>query len=156
MIQVYQNNGAHLKDFIELNNVWIIKYFAMEDADLELAQDPAKIIKNGGYILTLTDEKYVVGACALFKNDDDVYELARMAVLESRQGQGIGNLLMKEILALATMIKVKKLFLVSNTKLEAAISLYKKFGFKTVFEGQHPSYKRGNIIMEKFIIEAKE
>ena len=29
--------------------------------------------------------------------------------------------------------------------------MYKSFGFKTVFEGQHPEYKRGNVVMEKLL-----
>jgi hypothetical protein len=46
----------------------------------------------------------------------------------------------------------KKVYLVSNTKLASAIGLYKKYGFQTVSEGQHPIYSRANIVMERHIL----
>ncbi len=149
-MKIFWNEESHLRDFVALNNAWIEKYFELEENDRNLAKDPAKIIRDGGYVLTVTDNDRVIGSCALFKSDDENYELARMAVIESEQGKGIGKLLMEEILSCARRIGAKRLFLVSNTKLEAAIRLYKSFGFKTIFEGQHPSYNRGNIIMEKY------
>lgn len=150
-MKIFWNEESHLRDFVELNNAWIEQYFELEENDLNLAKDPGKIIRDGGYILTITDNDRVIGCCALFKNDDENYELARMTIIESERGKGFGKLLMKEILLFARKIAAKKLFLISNTKLEAAIRLYKNFGFKTVFEGQHPSYRRGNIIMEKHV-----
>lgn len=150
-MKIFWNQESHLKDFVELNNAWIEQYFELEEDDLILAEDPGKIIRDGGSILTITVNDRVVGCCALFKKDDENYELARMAVVEPERGKGIGKLLMENILSYARRIGAKRLFLVSNTKLEAAIWLYTIYGFKTIFEGQHPSYRRGNIVMEKHI-----
>ena len=127
-------------------------FFELEENDQRLAQDPGKIIRNGGHVLTITDNNRVVGCCALFKNENRTYEVARMAVCQSEQGKGIGKLMMNEILSFAKKIAARKLYLVSNTRLEAAIHLYKSFGFKIVYEGQNPSYRRGNIVMEIDII----
>jgi N-acetylglutamate synthase-like GNAT family acetyltransferase len=151
-MKIFWNEETHLPDFIQLNNEWIEQFFELEENDHRLAKDPGKIIRNGGYVLTITDNNRVVGCCALFKKEKRTYEVARMAVCQSEQGKGIGKLLINEILSFAQKIAARKLYLVSNTRLEAAIHLYKSFGFITVYEGQHPSYRRGNIVMEKYTI----
>ncbi len=55
---------------------------------------------------------------------------------------------MKATLAKLSALGASKVYLVSNTALDPAISLYRKHGFRTVSEGAHPSYARANIHME--------
>ncbi len=150
-MKTFWDEESHLSDFITLNNCWIEKYFKLEDNDRELTKDPTMILRKGGHVLTVTRENKVVGVCALFRESDEVYELARMAVAETEQGSGIGRLLLQEVIRFAKEEGAKKLFLISNTKLVAAVNLYKHFDFKVVSEGQHPTYRRGNIVMEKFL-----
>jgi len=145
---IHENNREHLNDFIRLNEEWISKYFSIEQTDRDLAADPARIIEEGGYIFSLVTEGKVVGVCALFNKGDGVYELARMAVSPHYQGRGYGRALMQTCLDKVREIKAQKVYLVSNTNLEAAIALYQKSGFVTVRTGQHPVYSRGNIVME--------
>ncbi|WP_373295235.1 GNAT family N-acetyltransferase [Undibacterium macrobrachii] len=114
-----------------------------------MAADPHQVIDKGGYIFSLVSGEEVVGVCALFNNGDGVYELARMAVSPAHHGKAYSNLLMQHCLDKLKTIHAKKVYLVSNTKLTAAIHLYKKFGFQTVFEGPHPVYSRANIVMER-------
>ena len=148
-MEIHWNKVSHLSAFVNLNNHWIEKYFQLEEMDTVLSKDPAMIIRDGGHILSITDANQVIGVCALFKKNNDIYELARMAVLETKQGQGIGKRLLQELIDFSEEQNAKKLILVSNTKLTAAIHLYRTFGFQPVFKGQHPEYNRGNIIMEK-------
>ena len=70
-----------------------------------------------------------------------------MAVSKQAQGKGYGDLLISVCLTKLKEIGASKVHLVSNTKLESAISLYKKHGFKTVSLRQHPVYSRANIAM---------
>ena len=148
MIKILENSKEHLSDFIRLNEEWISHYFQLEETDKKLAADPYQVIDKGGYIFSLVSDEEVVGVCALFNNGDGVYELARMAVSPAHHGKAYSNLLMEHCLAKLTSIQAKKVYLVSNTKLAAAIHLYKKFGFQTVSEGPHPVYSRANIVME--------
>jgi N-acetylglutamate synthase-like GNAT family acetyltransferase len=106
---------------------------------------------TGGYIFSLVSEGEVLGVCALFSEGSGTYELARMAVKPQHQGKGFGNALISACLAKLSEIGASKVYLVSNTKLESAIALYKKYGFKTVHEGQHPVYSRANIVMERHV-----
>lgn len=150
-MKIVENKKEYLKDFIQLNEEWIQKYFEIEQIDIELAENPYKIIEEGGYIFSIIENKNVIGVCALINNTNGVYELVRMAVSNQYQGKGYGSLLIEACLSKLKDISAKKVHLVSNTKLETAISLYKKYGFSTVSIGQHPIYKRANIEMERYI-----
>lgn len=141
------NESKHLNDFIRLNEEWITSYFQLEDIDLDLAANPQKVIDDGGYIYSLVTNNEVVGVCALFNEGNNVYELARMAVSPKHQGKGYGDKLLNACLSKAKEIKANKIYLVSNTKLEAAIALYEKHGFKAVNHEQHAIYSRANITM---------
>ncbi|WP_196492465.1 GNAT family N-acetyltransferase [Psychrosphaera haliotis] len=148
-VVIKENQQELLEDFIRLNEEWISYYFEIEEVDRELAANPIKVIDNGGYIFSLIDEGEVKGVCALFNNGNGIFELARMAVSPSSQGKGFGKTLIEHALAKLTEIGAQQVYLVSNTKLTAAIELYKSYGFKTTSEGQHPVYTRANIVMSR-------
>jgi N-acetylglutamate synthase-like GNAT family acetyltransferase len=142
------DNKDHLDDFIRLNEQWIAQYFKIEEADRKLADNPYKIVSDGGHIISLVEEGRVVGVCALFKDGADTFELARMAVDPADHGKGYSNILMGAALDRAREKGAKKVYLVSNTILAPAIALYRKHGFITVHKGPHPHYDRANIVME--------
>jgi ribosomal protein S18 acetylase RimI-like enzyme len=150
-MNIAENQYQHLAAFIRLNEEWISRYFAIEDADRALAANPRKVIDDGGYLFSLTLGDDVVGVCALFNEGAGTYELARMAVSGAHQGRGYGQLLMQACLSKLVAVKARKVYLVSNTKLAPAIALYKKHGFVTITEGPHPVYSRANIVMERDI-----
>tara|TARA_R110001599_G_scaffold80029_2_gene216519 strand:+ start:2057 stop:2512 length:456 start_codon:yes stop_codon:yes gene_type:complete len=150
-LNIIENDPDYLDDFILLNEEWISSYFEIEEADKVLAANPYKIIEKGGYIFTAISKGKAVGVCALFKESDDVFELARMAVSPNEQGKGIGNILIQSCLTKLKSIGAKQVYLLSNTKLESAIKLYEKHSFITKSLGQHPVYSRANIVMEKFV-----
>ena len=150
-MDVLENNKELLPEFIQLNEEWISNYFELENVDRALASNPFQIIENGGYIFSLVLEGKVIGVCALFNEGNGTFELARMAVSPSFQGRGYGNILIEACVSKLKIVGAQKLYLVSNTKLESAIALYKKYGFITVSEGQHPVYSRANIVMERHV-----
>jgi len=147
-MKIIENSKEHLSEFIRLNEEWISQYFEIEDVDKKLAADPFKIVEDGGYIFYLVLGDSIVGVCALFNNGGGVYELARMAVSPEHHGKGYGDFLIEYCISKLKIINAKKVYLVSNTKLDAAIGLYKKHGFQATLEGQHPEYSRANIVME--------
>ncbi len=71
-----------------------------------------------------------------------------MAVSPSHQGKGYGKALLQACLSKARAINAQRIYLLSTTKPEVAIALYRKFGFVTIQSGQHPLYSRANIVME--------
>ena len=148
-MEIIENSREYLDDFVRLNEEWISNYFELEQVDHDLARNPGKIIDEGGYIFIAISNGLAVGTCALFNDGNGVYELARMAVSPSSQNIGFGKSLIEVCLSKLSEICAKKVYLVSNTKLEAAITLYRSSGFETVFEGKHPIYARANIVMER-------
>lgn len=150
-MEIFENKREHLPDFIRLNEQWIAHYFAIEASDRALAADPGGVIERGGYIFSLVEGGEVVGVCALFNEGGGNYELARMAVCPASQGNGYGHVLMEAALAKLHEIGARKVHLLSNTRLDAALALYRKHGFETATEGPHPVYARCDIVMEKWI-----
>jgi len=135
-------------DFVALNEHWVEKYFEIEAADRKHFEHVEEnIIAPGGDIVFLIENGKCLGACALIKESDQVLELAKMAVLESEIGRGLGSLLMEATLKRAREMGAHKIVLRSNTTLAPALGLYRKYGFKTTELGPQPDYDRADIEM---------
>lgn len=148
MVQIVQYKPEHQPAFKRLNEEWITRWFKMEEADYRSLDRPQEyIIDRGGRILIAVDEGEVIGTCALLKMDEGTYELAKMTVSANARGKGIGLLLGQAAIDEAKGLSARRLYLESNTRLEPAISLYRKLGFKEV-QGARSPYERCNIQME--------
>jgi GNAT superfamily N-acetyltransferase len=142
------DNEQDCADFVRLNHLWIEEHFSLEEADRRLAADPYSIVREGGHILSLKEDGRILGVCALFRESQNRFELARMAVEPTERGKGYGDVLIRAAIAKARQRGATTLRLLSNTVLAPAIALYRKHGFRTVTEGPHPLYARCNIVME--------
>lgn len=142
------DNKERCTDFIRLNELWITEHFRLEDSDRKLAEDPYKIVRDGGHIFSLVEGGKVVGVCALFKESPIRCQLARMAVDHGERGKGYGEVLIQAAIIKARETGAQTVYLLSNTVLAPAIALYRKHGFQVVSEGTHPVYARCNIVME--------
>ena len=141
-----------LKESIKiLNYEWLEKYFHIEKGDIiSLSNPKEEIIEKGGMIYYARLNNQIVGTVALLKKTDEIFEIAKMAVTADAQGYGIGTVLLEHCLNVAKQKSVQTLILYSNTKLESAIHLYRKYGFYEV-ELELGLYDRANIKMEKQI-----
>ncbi|QHT68246.1 GNAT family N-acetyltransferase [Rhodocytophaga rosea] len=136
--------------FRDLNLEWIMAYFTVEEPDQRVLNNPEEyILQQGGFIFFAIYNGEVAGTCALIKEDEQVYELAKMAVSPKFQGKKIGKVLCQYAIEKALETGAKKLVLVTNSKLEAARQMYKKLGFIEVdFPPAERIYERGNVKME--------
>ena len=80
--------------------------------------------------------------------DKGLLELSKMAVSPEKRGLKIGQKLMQHCINFAKQRKLKGLLLYSNTKLENAIYIYRKYGFRELALEPNSPYKRSNIKME--------
>jgi ribosomal protein S18 acetylase RimI-like enzyme len=120
------------RTFHDINAEWITVMFAMEPHDRDVLENPDRfIIEPGGMILFVEAEGLgIVGTCALMPAGDGAWELTKMGVLETARGRKAGEFLLSAVLARASaMPEVMELFLLTNSKCEAAIHLYEKAGF---------------------------
>lgn len=148
-VEVETFNERYAADFKRLNLEWIEMYFKVEDFDKKHLNNPREyIIEPGGEIYFVVEDGKVKGVCALIFHEEGVYEIAKMAVDADSRGKGYGNLLMEASIEGAREKGADKILIVSNTILEPAINLYKKYGFQTKRLGQNPDYERGNIEMQ--------
>jgi len=116
--------------FSIINYEWLEKYFKVEPRDEEMLSNPEKTILNkGGFILFAKLNGIVCGTVAMIKTGDDVFEMAKMAVLENFRGKKIGEKLAVEAIDRAEKAGAKKITLDTNRSLKAAINLYNKLGF---------------------------
>ena len=151
-MDIKRNDIASLPRFAALNAAWIEDLHYLEESDKLMVAHPEIYTQNGNHVFTVHIEDEVAGACALKKHDDGRYELTKMAVDPKFQGRGIGQHIMSAVESYAkTELGLDYLFLLSNTKNEAALRLYARNGWTVNHEGPHPVYARANIGMEKHL-----
>ncbi|MGB7787010.1 MAG: GNAT family N-acetyltransferase [Salinimicrobium sp.] len=135
--------------FKALNVEWLEHFFWVEPHDEEVLGNPGKyIIAPGGKIFLVKDGEEAVATVALMKMEDGIYELTKMAVAPKMRGKKVGQKLMTYTLDFARKQDWEKLIIYSNTKLENAIYIYKKFGFREIPLEKDLPYDRADIKME--------
>ncbi|WP_423819380.1 GNAT family N-acetyltransferase [Salinimicrobium sp. TIG7-5_MAKvit] len=148
-MEIISFDQKYAEDFRQLNIEWLEKYFWVELHDEEVLGKPEKyIIEPGGNIFFVRENDRILGTVALMKIDEGIFELTKMAVAPAAQGKNIGQKLMQHTLDFAKSRGWEKLIIYSNRKLENAIHIYKKYGFKEIPIGENNPYARGDIKME--------
>jgi GNAT superfamily N-acetyltransferase len=129
-LRVVPYRAEHADAFRELNLAWIRKYFTVEPRDARDLGDPETyILAPGGYIFMAELRDEVVGTVALMREEDGVFELAKMTVAESVRGLGVGRALGEAAVAHARAIGARRVELFTNSSLTPAIALYHTLGF---------------------------
>lgn len=150
-IEIINYSDEYKEDIYRLNAEWLIKYFRIEPSDeIQLSNPREEIIDKGGMIFYSRCNGEITGTASLMRETDELFELGKMAVTEKAQGHYTGNALLEHCINAARKLKIRKLFLYSNTKLETAIHLYRKYGFAEV-KSDNGNYERANIRMEKIL-----
>jgi GNAT superfamily N-acetyltransferase len=130
-LSIIDYTDAHAAAFHDINVEWIEAMFVLEEHDRHVLTHPREVILDpGGAILMVASQAHgVVGACALMKTGDGVFELTKMGVRETVRGLKAGELLLHAVLECAATMATTSLYLLTNSKCEAAIHLYEKVGF---------------------------
>ena len=100
MIEIINYESKYQPDFKRLNLEWLEKYNLAESHDLEILDDPdGTVIAGGGCIFLAKDKEKIIGSAGLWKENDQEYELVKMAVDAAYRGQGISKILLDRCLA---------------------------------------------------------
>ena len=133
MVEIIEFSEDLSEPIKTLNYEWLEKYFRIEEGDVASLSDPQKhIIDKGGHIYYAKLDGEIVGTASLLKKSETVYELGKLAVSDKAQGYGIGTLLIEHCLNMAKQKQITTLILYSNTILQSAIHLFRKYGFEEV------------------------
>lgn len=136
-------------DFRRLNFDWIERLFAVEPADRKVLDDPERaIVAQGGQIFFALDGGAAIGTVAMVRVEPARYELAKMAVASSHQRRGIGELLGAAGIEWARGAGARTVFLQTNSRLDGAIRLYERLGFRHAIDPDPPEYARADVYME--------
>ncbi len=148
-INIINYNSKYAKQFYDLNIEWLETFFYVEPYDEEVLSKPDfYIINKGGYIFFALKNDKVVGTVALMPTkDSEILELTKMAVLPEERGQKVGQHLLQYCIDFGKEQNLKALLLYSNTKLENAIHLYRKYSFKELELEENNPYERADIKM---------
>ena len=138
------------KKFFDLNIYWLNEYFFVEEYDNKILSNSNKfIIKKGGEIFFAILDNEIVGTIALMPTaNSNEFELTKMAVTKVQRNKGIGKILLERCIKEAKNKQIKKILIYSNRKLENAIYLYKKYGFKEIRLEKPSPYERADIKLE--------
>ena len=148
-IKIIDFDENYVKSFYDLNIEWLKTFFYIEPYDEEVLSKPEEyIINKGGFIFFAMKDEKVVGTVALMPTKENcILELTKMAVSPKERGQKIGQQLLQHCINFGKKQNLKALLLYSNTKLENAIYLYHKYGFKELELEADSPYDRSDIKM---------
>lgn len=134
--------------FHDLNIAWIERLFVVEPADRKTLEHPQEaIMANGGEIFFAVIDGVPVGCCAAVYEGDGRWELSKMAVDPTVQGQGIGEALGQAVVQHALSHGAREVYLLTNSSLHGAIRLYERLGFvHRPMPGDTP-YARSDVYM---------
>lgn len=129
-VEIIDYDPKYADEFVRINVHWVEKYFRMEEVDKQILYEHKKnILDKGGHILFAKLADKIVGACALKKEENGVYELTKMGVDEEVQGKGVGHKLMQATINKFKELNGSQLYLETNAILQPAIRLYKRHNF---------------------------
>lgn len=164
-MRLIEYTPAYRDSFVALNTDWISRLFVLEEADLHTFDELEDNLARGAKIFLCTDDepsettdsqaerqesdesgsRTACGCILLTPVEEGVYELEKFASTH----RGAGRMLLDAVFEFARGQKLKKLVLVTNTNCEAAIHLYRVYGFREVpVDRTLYPYKRGNIAFE--------
>lgn len=144
--------SPQLQPFFEsINKAWVSHYFSLEPFDIDQLEHPEEtILAKGGAILFAKIGNEIVGTVGLIPKDESTCEMIKMGVDPIAQGKGVGLSLGKAIVDQARQMGFSKMVLYSNSRLEAALHLYKKLGFNEM-DLECGAYGRCDIKMERMV-----
>lgn len=125
-----------ISDFDDFWNYSILK------SELESSNSYYIVVKDNSNIVGFAGIKLVIPDC----------DIMNIVVKKDFRNQGIGSLLLKELINLSKSLNVKNLFLEVNERNTPAILLYNKFGFKKISTRKN-YYKDNNAIVMKLDLE---
>ena len=138
--------------FRDINLAWIERFFAIEPKDREVLADPRKyILDPGGAILIADDAGETIGVVALIVMGNGSVELAKMCVVESAQGKGVGRLLIAEATEKARAMGMSRVYLETNSVLAPALKLYRDAGFVPLAAPLPSPYARADVQFELWL-----
>lgn len=148
VIEILDYRPRFQPDFERLNIEWLERYFRVEPLDRQVLGDPDRhVIEGGGAILFARVNGTIVGTVALKHAGNRIFELTKMAVTQSAQGQGVGRALLDAAIERFRHLGGAGMYLESHSSLEVALGLYERAGFVHEARPAPSPYQRADVYM---------
>ena len=119
-----------VKELIQEYTQWLGRDLSFQNLDDELADIGDKYTAPNGELLVAIDNNDVVlGMVAYYQHSDTHCEMKRLYVRPAGRSHALGERLIKSIMVYAKASVYKEMVLDKIEPLQAAIHLYKKYGF---------------------------
>ena len=138
------------QDFIDLNQGLIETLFEMEPEDYITLEHIGALVEQGAQVFfAVNEEDTVLACCMVAPKGNDEWEIEKFAARNLGTGTGAGTGCLKACMEYAWEQGAKRLLIVSNTKCERAVALYRKYGFQEIPVGSlEIPYQRVDIVFE--------
>ena len=130
VIKAYEDK--YHQQFKEISLGWLHKHHLYEKADDDLLDNPQAYLDTGAFIFLAHFKDEIVGTISLIPVNENTFEILKLGVVDGFKGLGIGRKLMQICIDLCIEKNVKSITLESSSKLESALKLYEKLGFKHI------------------------
>ncbi len=156
-MEVLEYKDKYKKDFIQFNTDWIVDNFGfLEDEDRDTFCHIEDSMEQGTMIYFAVEDETALATCmAKPMEEEGVWELCKMGSNKHVPHKGAGSAVFKAAMDWAVTKGAKKLFILSNSKLKAALHIYDKYGFQEVKLNDY-EYIRGDIAFEYMVGEKSE
>jgi N-acetylglutamate synthase-like GNAT family acetyltransferase len=140
------------KDFIQFNTDWIKDNFGfLEKEDLETFDHIEESLEKGAMIYFAVGNENALAACMTKPMDvEGTWELCKLGSNKHLPHKGAGSAVFEAAMNWAVAHGAKRLFIISNSRLKAAIHIYEKYGFREIRLDDY-EYDRGDIAFEYIV-----
>ena len=154
-MKIVEYQEKYKKYFIQFNTDWIVDNFGnLEQEDISAFQHIEESLKKGAMIYFAIEGEKVLATCMAKPSEQEgVWEICKLGSNKTLPHKGAGSAVFQAAMKWAIKQNAKKLFILSNKKLKAALHIYEKYGFQEIKLKDY-QYSRGNIAF-KYIVEEK-
>lgn len=147
-MEIIEYDPKYKDKFIEFNKDWIIEYFGfVEQEDVETFNNIEKYLTQGSMVYFAIEGGVLLSGCMAKKVKEGVFEICKLCSNKYAEHKGAGSAVFGACMDWAAKAGAEKIYIISNKKLNAALHIYKKFGFKEI-PLNDSRYKRGDIAFE--------
>lgn len=107
-------------------------FLTVKDGDMHDYYDQYNSIDNIPYVVLIYENEQPIACGAMKPFDSHSVEIKRMYTLPNQRGKGLGRKVLQELEAWAQELNYATLVLETGASFDAAIALYKKYGFQSI------------------------
>lgn len=138
------------QDFIDFNTDWIVSNFGfLEEHDVETFDKIDEAMDLGAMIFFAVEDDTALATCMAMPVNGTTWEICKLGSNKYVPHKGAGSAVFEASMKWALEHGAERLFILSNSRLKAALHIYEKYGFKEIKLDNY-EYVRGDIAFEYY------